>query len=222
MSCRPSNKLSSTSLMSLRRGRCIKERWRKLRPQWCLISLRTAPSPHHHQDPNDLPTVLPSLPTTVSTWRSRCSAPTTPYSPAQCTFSHRGSVLFGVCCESIPWQMTYLIDESVDMGKGSNAIVSMLHHFFENHGLGEERVHLHADNCGGQNKNAIMVQYLLWRVMTGQHKEITLSFMIPGHTKFSPDWCFGLLKIKYRRTEVGGLADLFGVVNEPLLSHNSA
>jgi len=77
----------------------------------------------------------------------------------------------------------------------------------------EETVHLHADNCGGQNKNAIMVQYLLWRVMTGQHKQITLSFMIPGHTKFSPDWCFGLLKKKYRRTKVGGLTDLVGVVN---------
>ena len=94
MSCRPSNKLSSTSLMSLQRGLCIKERWRKQRPQWCLTSLRTVPSPHHHQDPSDLPTVLPSLPTTVLTWHSSCSAPTTPYSPAPCTFSHRGSVQF--------------------------------------------------------------------------------------------------------------------------------
>ena len=50
--------------------------------------------------------------------------------------------------------------------------------------------------------------------MTGQHTEITLSFMIPGHTKFSPDWCFGLLKKKYRRTKVGGLVDLVGVVND--------
>ena len=37
--------------------------------------------------------------------------------------------------------------------------------------------------------------------------------MIPGHTKFSPDWCFGVLK-KYRRTKVGGLTDLVGVMNE--------
>ena len=110
--------------------------------------------------------------------------------------------------------MNYLIDEAVDMGKGSNAIVSMLHHFFAHHGLGEKTVHLHADNCGGQNKNATMVQYLLWRVMTAQHTEITLSFMIPGHTKFSPDWCFGLLKKRYRRTKVGGLTDLITVVNE--------
>ena len=66
------------------------------------------------------------------------------------------------------------------MGKGANTVVSMLHHFFEVHGLSEKDVHLHTDNCGGQNKNNIMVGYLLWRVLTGN---ITLSFMIAGHTK---------------------------------------
>ena len=140
--------------------------------------------------------------------------PNDPLQPGPMYFlTPRKCAIFGVCCESIPRQVNYLIDEAVDMGKGSNAIVSMLHHFFAHHGLGEKTVHLHADNCGGQNKNAIMVHYLLWRVMTNQHTEITLSFMIPGHTKLSPDWCFGLLK-KYRRTKVGGLTDLCGVVDD--------
>ena len=58
----------------------------------------------------------------------------------------RKCAIFGVCCEAITRHISYLIDEAVDMGKGSNAIVSMLHHFFAHHGLGEERVHLHADN----------------------------------------------------------------------------
>ena len=141
--------------------------------------------------------------------------PNDPLQPGPMYFlTPRKYAIFGVCCESLPRQINYLIDEAVDVGKGSNAIISMLHHFFVHHGLGEKRVHLHADNCGGQNKNATMVQYLLWRVMSGQHDEIKLSFMIPGHTKFSPDWCFGLLKKKYRRTKVGGLTDLVGVVNE--------
>ena len=141
--------------------------------------------------------------------------PNDPLQPGPMYFlTPRKCAIFGVCCEAIPRQVMYLIDEAVDMGKGSNAIVSMLHHFFVHHGLGEETVHLHADNCSGQNKNATMVQYLLWRVMTGQHKEVTLSFMVVGHTKFSPDWCFGLLKKKYRRTKVGGLTDLVSVVNE--------
>ena len=39
----------------------------------------------------------------------------------------------------------YLIDEAVDM---DNAIISMLHHYFAHHGLGEKVVHLHTDNCG--------------------------------------------------------------------------
>ena len=38
--------------------------------------------------------------------------------------------------------------------------------------------------------------------------------MIVGHTKFSPDWCFGLLKQKLRRTAVNCLADLVDVVEK--------
>ena len=121
--------------------------------------------------------------------------PNDPQQPGPMYFlTPRKCAIFGVCCEAIPRQVNYLIDESVDTGKGANAIISMLHHFFEVHGLGEQDVHLHADNCGGQNKNNAMVGYLLWCVLTGLHQNITLSFMITGHTKFSPDWCFGLMK----------------------------
>ena len=63
--------------------------------------------------------------------------------------------------------MNFLTDESGEVGKGANAVVSRLHYFFEVHGLGETDVYLHADNCTGQNKNNTMVQYLMWRVMTG-------------------------------------------------------
>ncbi len=43
-----------------------------------------------------------------------------------------------------------------------------------------------------------MVQYLLWRSMT---THITLSFLVVGHTKFSPDWCFGLVKRLGQKSE---------------------
>ena len=36
--------------------------------------------------------------------------------------------------------------------------------------------------------------------------------MITGHTKFSPDPCFGLIKRKFRRTDVSSLDDLVCVV----------
>ena len=44
------------------------------------------------------------------------------------------------------FQINYLIDESFNIGKGANTIISMLHPFFENHAFGETKVHLHADN----------------------------------------------------------------------------
>ena len=38
-----------------------------------------------------------------------------------------------------------------------------------------------------------------------------LSFLIVGHTKFSPDWCFGLLKQHFPRTRVACLSDMESV-----------
>ena len=54
----------------------------------------------------------------------------------------------------------------------------------------------------------------MWRVITKRNKEITMSFLPAGHTKFSPDWCFGLLKQRFRRTEVNSLSDIVSIVNQ--------
>ncbi|KAH3709533.1 hypothetical protein DPMN_068996 [Dreissena polymorpha] len=41
-------------------------------------------------------------------------------------------------------------------------------------------------------KNSIVIWYLLWRVLEGLHRIITLSFMLIRDTKFTPDWHFGI------------------------------
>ena len=109
--------------------------------------------------------------------------------------------------------MNFLIDEAHNISKGSNAVVSFLHYFFENFGLGESSVHLHCDNCSGQNKNNFVLQYLAWRVASGLHKSISLNFLVAGHTKFAPDWCFGLLKQAFRCHAISSLEVLEEVVN---------
>ena len=57
-----------------------------------------------------------------------------------------------------------------------------------------------------------LIWYLAWRCMHGLHKEIQLNFMIVGHTKFSADWCFGLLKSHYQISQVSTLGDIEEVV----------
>ena len=106
--------------------------------------------------------------------------------------------IFGVSCEATSTQVNYLIDEADDVGKGANATISLLRHYLQIHGLKEKHLCLHADNCVGQNKNNMVVQYLVWRVIAGLNETVEHSFMLVGHTKFAPDRFFGLLKRLYR------------------------
>ena len=95
-----------------------------------------------------------------------------------------------------------MIPEEENVGKGADTTISLVHHYFEKHGLGEKRVIIHADNCTGQNKNNAMIMYLAWRIANNLHEKITYSFMVAGHTKFTPDGFFGLFKLKLRHSEV--------------------
>jgi hypothetical protein len=124
----------------------------------------------------------------------------------------RRAQLFGICSEGIPRQYNYLIDEEDFLEKNANTVISLLDHFFTNYGLGEKWVHLTADNCVGQNKNNALIQYLMYRVLTGLHDKIELSFLIVGHTKFSPDGYFGLIKQHYRRSQVYTYDQLANIV----------
>ncbi len=112
----------------------------------------------------------------------------------------RRAQLFGICCEGVPRQVNYLIDEADFLEKNSNTVISLLNHYFTNHGFGEKRVFLTADNCVGQNKNNTVLHYLIYRTLIGLHTKINLSFMAVGHTKFAPDGYFGILKYRYRRS----------------------
>ena len=60
----------------------------------------------------------------------------------------------------------------------------------------------------------------MWRIMVGLNREITMSFLLVGHTKFAPDWCFGLFKRLYKRTKVNCLDDIADVVrNSASVNH---
>ena len=72
--------------------------------------------------------------------------------------------------------------------------------------------HEHRRICRDTFLYLMEIRYLAWRIATGRHTTIALHFMMPGHTKFAPDWCFGLLKRRLRRTRVSCLDDIQRVV----------
>ena len=77
---------------------------------------------------------------------------------------------------------------------------------------GETDVHLHADNCAGQNKNNYFLWYLVWRTATELHCYINYSFLIAGHTKFGQDRCFGILKKSFKVSFISSLYELARMV----------
>ncbi|KAK3765711.1 hypothetical protein RRG08_026185 [Elysia crispata] len=140
--------------------------------------------------------------------------PSDPQQPGPIFFkTPRKCGLFRVNSEGCGVQVNYLIDEAHSTGKGGNVVISLMHDYLENHSLGETDLHLHADNCAGQKKNNQMLWYLMWRCLMQRNQSIRLSFLVAGHTKFSPDGGFGLIKRKYRLTKVDCLQDIVDVVN---------
>ena len=103
---------------------------------------------------------------------------------------------FGVINEAIPEQVHHLFHEGetigVNNGKshGPNCVVSMIHHYLATHNHARSLT-AHCDNCCGQNKSKSVMAYFCWRIMAGLEDEITLSFMIVGHTRCSVDGGFG-------------------------------
>ena len=120
--------------------------------------------------------------------------------------------IFGVMCEAVPQQVNYLIDEASDVGKGANSTISYVHHYFQNHGLGETCVHLHADNCSGQNKNNCFLWYLAWRAINQLHNAISYLFLNAGHTNFGPDRSFGVIERSYKVTYISSLYEFAKMV----------
>ena len=105
--------------------------------------------------------------------------------------------------------MNYL---SESIGKGANSIISYLHHYHEVYGVGEQHLQLQSDNCVGQNKKNPMIQYLAWRCFTKKNLPCSIHFMLVGHTRFSPDQYFGMIKRKYRKTRISSVSQLSKVV----------
>ncbi|EGZ08417.1 hypothetical protein PHYSODRAFT_527763 [Phytophthora sojae] len=72
----------------------------------------------------------------------------------------------------------------------------MLHHFIKTVVVpsGKKKLVVYADNCGGQNKNNLVIKFLLAQVHMGVLERVDYKFFVKGHTKYSCDRGFGHIR----------------------------
>ena len=82
-------------------------------------------------------------------------------------------------------------------------------------------LHFHCDNCVGQNKNKSLMAYMAWRILTAKEDEITVSFMVVGHTRCAVDGGFGLAKKKFRASDTDTYTQLANLVSDSAVLNES-
>jgi hypothetical protein len=128
-------------------------------------------------------------------------------------FSLRNLHLFSIHDDGTGTQVNYVYDEG-EGGKGANYVISLLFHFLRHrtHETAAIVMHLHADNCCGQNKNNLVMQFFVLLVGLGLLRHVEMKFLIKGHTHCSVDGGHGMIKKVWRKHDVFTLEQAVEVV----------
>ena len=70
-----------------------------------------------------------------------------------------------------------------------------------------------ADNCGGQNKNKVVIRFLMWLVECNLFPRVRIFFLVKGHTKNAADRMFNLLKMNYHKKDIYTYEQLHQTLN---------
>ena len=128
--------------------------------------------------------------------------------------------VFGCVDYSTEHMETFLYHEG-EGKKGGNSVVSLIHQSLKNKGLFEdakekgpgEYLTLVFDKCGGQNKNRIVLWYLLYLVESRIYKTVESFFLVCGHTQNICDRLFKQLKRDFHHKNVYTMGQLMNVCN---------
>jgi hypothetical protein len=131
--------------------------------------------------------------------------------------------VFGVvnCCVD-PHKLSALIYTEDQGKKGGNNVVSLLMYELKRQGLDTpskpyKELNFVFDNCGGQNKNRMVLRNLIYIVKKKIATVVRAVFLIRGHTKNDCDRLFNIMKKQYRRTNTYTPQDLLAAVRHELV-----
>lgn len=109
--------------------------------------------------------------------------------------------IFGIVNHATNNSAVYLFDERVGP-KNTDHTVSYLSHYISQLPDWMRRIHLFLDNTCSTNKHWYAMAWAMEMVQQGKLDFLRVSFLIAGHTKFSPDMTFAKIAKSYNRSDV--------------------
>jgi hypothetical protein len=113
--------------------------------------------------------------------------------------------VFGIVdCSNVKTTLSAHTYFEMDGKKGGNNVASMLWNELGRKGLRSgamvQQINIVMDNCGGQNKNRMVIRLLFVLVKLRYCFKAQMVFLVKGHTKNDCDRMFNLMKKNYRKT----------------------
>ena len=138
-------------------------------------------------------------------------------------FSPLSCYCFGmVDCSTVPTKLTALL-YTEDVGKkGGNNVASLIWLNLKRLGVVGtlepfKEINIVMDNCGGQNKNRMVLRLLHYLVKKKIAVDARIIFLVRGHTKNDCDRLFNTMKKEYRKSNVYTPVDLEGSIKHDLV-----
>ena len=119
--------------------------------------------------------------------------------------------LFGIVNHGSNSSAVYLFNETVGP-KNTDHTVSYLGDYISKLPPWIKRIHLFLDNASSTNKNFYAMAWAMEMVQQEKVSFLRLSFLIAGHTKFSPDLLFSRIAQTYNKSDVFMTAELGEIV----------
>ncbi len=119
--------------------------------------------------------------------------------------------IFGIVNHAQKSSSVYLFDERVGP-KNTDHTISYLWDYISKLPTWLRRVHLFLDNTSSTNKNCYLMAWAYEMIQQGRLSFLRVSFLIAGHTKFSPDLLFSRIAQTYNKSDVFSTQELKDVI----------
>ena len=103
--------------------------------------------------------------------------------------------VFGIVNEGARTYHAQFCDETYKT-QDANTVISLFHEYLQQNPDVKfvDCLYIYTDSCAGQSRNRYVVSYFASRIFEEYHEKIVWSFLVGGHTKFTPDQLFGLIQ----------------------------